>query len=310
MEPTRELLEILSWARPHGSADEQAFVKLHVADLAPKRDGFGNHFLRIGAAPVLWSCHTDTVDHTGGRKKITVSGDGIVRLVDGRAGRCLGADDGAGIWLMREMIRAEIPGLYVFHRGEERGGLGSSWLAKNQPAVLRTYKYAIAFDRKGTTSIITHQAGLRCCSDAFAWALGRKLGPMYMPDDGGVFTDTANYVDLVPECTNVSAGYEREHGPTETLDAAYLFQLRDALCSIDTSDLPCERDPRVVEDLYDTWMPGRSKAANYVKEYDEDDLEEVVYNNPTAVAAFLREYGLSAADVLEFVQGYHDRRRL
>jgi hypothetical protein len=45
---------------------------------------------------------------------------------------CLGADDAAGVWLLCEMIRAGIPGLYVFHRNEERGGRGAEFFAKHK----------------------------------------------------------------------------------------------------------------------------------------------------------------------------------
>ena len=46
------------------------------------------------------------------------------------ASDCLGADDGAGVFLMLEMIDANVEGTYIFHRGEERGGWGSSQIAE------------------------------------------------------------------------------------------------------------------------------------------------------------------------------------
>ena len=32
---------------------------------------------------------------------------------------------------------------------------------------------------------------------------------LYATDPTGIFTDTANFVDIIPECTNISCGYER-----------------------------------------------------------------------------------------------------
>ena len=208
---------MLTYARPHDSPAEQDFVNRYVAPVAPEHDAFGNHYRRIGTLPIVWSCHVDTIERHQNRKRVQLV-DGIVGLRDGKAGTCLGADDTVGVWIMRRMIEAERPGLYIFHRGEERGGLGSQWIANHEPGRLDGIQAAIAFDRKGTQSIITHQVGQRCCSARFASEIAKVLDLGYRSDSTGVFTDTANYMHLVSECTNLSVGYEREHGPTETLD--------------------------------------------------------------------------------------------
>lgn len=67
------------------------------------------------------------------------------------------------------------------------------------------------------------------------------------PSDGGVFTDTANYISIIPECTNISVGYDRQHGPHETLDVEHLLELRHAVLCLDWETLPTERDPAVKE---------------------------------------------------------------
>lgn len=307
--PHTELLEMLSYARPHGSATEQAFVERFIQPLdGVGFDKFGNGILRIGSAPVLWSCHTDTVHAHEGRQRVTIAGD-LVSLVKRKRGRVLGADDSAGVWLMSEMVRAKVPGLYVFHSGEEVGGLGSDWLAKNRPDLLTGINYAIALDRKGKDSVITHQ-GARCCSDAFAAALARKLNGTdhtfrFTPDDTGLFTDTANYTDLIGECTNLSVGYEHAHSADETLDIAFLLRLRDVLLSFDCTDLPAQRKPGdydTEEFLGPQWG---TKKLTAVPTYDAA-LVELCRNYPEMAAKLIEELGGNGDDMLNLLwsEGY------
>ena len=93
----------------------------------------GNLLLQVGKnTKTLFSCHTDTVDsrsidwYPGRKKEIVIDiNDMKIRKKD-RTTPCLGADDGTGIWLCLEMIKAGVEGLYIFHRAEEVGGVGSS----------------------------------------------------------------------------------------------------------------------------------------------------------------------------------------
>jgi hypothetical protein len=179
-EHTKRLLEMLSYRRPGGSKTERKFIRRYLAPLSMQIDQYGNHIKRIGDAPILWSCHTDTVHKFGGRQHTKIQSN-IVSANDAQS-NCLGADCTAGVWLMTEMIRANIPGLYVFHREEESGGMGSNWLLKNTPELLEGIKYAIAFDRRGNKSVITHQFGGRCCSDAFAASLANAIGMEHVHD--------------------------------------------------------------------------------------------------------------------------------
>ncbi len=234
---TATLIAMLKTCRPHGSPAEQDFVDRFLTPLGVTADGFGNLWLSIGQGPtILWSSHTDTCHRKGGSQRLAFA-DGVVRLAAEETANCLGADCTAGVWLMREMITSGIPGTYVFHRGEERGGLGSAWSARNNAALLARHTAAIAFDRRGTSSIITHQRGGRSASDAFALSLAAALRMGHHPDPTGTFTDTANYTDLIGECSNVSIGYDDEHGPRESLDLRYLLALREAVLAADLSQL-------------------------------------------------------------------------
>lgn len=251
-----KLVELHTWMRPHDSSAERDFARLYL-DTVPgmTRDDFGNRMIVVGAPSpdILFSCHIDTVASRGGRQNIRWIDAETIGLNQGKPGQSLGADDSAGVWLCLELIAAKVPGLYIFHRGEECGGLGSSWIVKHTPQRLDGIKAAIAFDRMDTGDIITHQLCGRTCSDAFAKSLAATLnmpgtGLRYRPDDTGTFTDTANYTDLVGECTNLSVGYMCNHGPRETLDVAHLVALRDAMVRyFDARNLTFERLPGEID---------------------------------------------------------------
>lgn len=240
------LADMLTYCRPHGSPSERVFLNRYLAPLPGiVEDTFGNWHVRIGDAPVLWSCHTDTVHHIGGRQTVHIDPQvGYISLSrrSRKRSACLGADDTVGVFLMREMILANVPGLYIFHYGEESGCIGSGDLAEYTPEVLDGIRYAIALDRAGCHDVITSQLGGQCCSPAFADALATSLGPLWAPTHG-VFTDTANYTHLVPECTNLSVGYHHAHSAREYVDLHHIGTLLATLCSLGTSTLPCERTP-------------------------------------------------------------------
>lgn len=296
------LLEMLTAKRPAGSKSERRFIRDHIEPLGITRDAVGNLIKRIGDAPVMWSCHTDTVHRAGGSQMVTVE-DGFAVLPKGSGSNCLGADDTAGVWIMCEMIRAQRPGLYVFHRAEEIGGVGSEHISQRNPGLLAGIGCAIALDRRGTGDVITHQATGRCCSDAFAAALVKSLGGSYAPSSQGIFTDTANYVDLVGECTNLSVGYMNEHRAHENLDIPFVVSLRDTLVNLDTRDLPIVRKPGE-DDAYDYCETGShwSRWDDYNSIYDQRRVVDIVREYPHEVADILEAYGIDAKTLLEEIK--------
>jgi hypothetical protein len=249
------LVRIFSWMRPHMSDAEQEFVHTFLDKLGCEHDEIGNRFLIVGPAnpKTLWSCHTDTVHHKGGYQRLNIlrdsKGDNYLGVHRGD-GNCLGGDDGTGVWILLEMIKADVPGLYVFHRGEEKGCIGSRWIADHNPGFLKGIERAIAFDRKDYTNIITHQGGDRGCSVSFANKLAEQLGMGYKPDDTGLYTDTARYFKLVSECTNISVGYNGAHGPMETQNVTFAMKLLESILALKPDDLPTVRDPKFVENKY------------------------------------------------------------
>ena len=166
----------------------------------------------------------------------------------------LGADDKLGCYILLRLIRAGVDGVYVFHVGEEVGCLGSNHILKHGYGdVLKDIDRAIAFDRMNYGDIINSQSGTTCASQAFCKELAAQLNehmPAYQkfsPSVRGVFTDTAVYMDDVPECTNLSVGYFAQHTDAEHFDLLWLESiLIPALLQVDWSGLPVKRDPKAI----------------------------------------------------------------
>ena len=245
---------MLSYKRPYNSRWERKFIARYIDSVkGMKQDSFGNRYIFVGKNPdTMFSCHTDTVHTSAGKQTVYVDTFQGMMYADGKKSNCLGADDATGIWLMLKMIEQQKTGLYIFHRGEEVGGLGSSWIAKHNKLLFSHITKAIAFDRKGYTDVITYQGGSRCCSDKFAEDLATKLGMKFKPEDGGVFTDTANYTALIPECTNISVGYDFQHTANECQDYRFAEDLLERLLAIDFSTLPVSRKTTDVDELWST----------------------------------------------------------
>lgn len=290
------ITELHTFCRAEDSQGEAEFIRRYIDTLDGIRaDAYGNRHLTIGESKILFSCHTDTVHSPKCKSRQTVtattqSSEVILSLGKNPKGHCLGADDGAGVWIMLEMIRAGVDGNYVFHRAEESGGKGSSFIANHTPHALDHIEFAIAFDRKGTDSIITNQMG-RTASDKFANLFADVIGMEHSADPTGMFTDTANYTDLVSECTNVSVGYEDAHSSKETLNVSYLIELRDALIKADWTRLQAYRDPSVIE--YDPWRHDTWTNDPNDPIGSDASLESLVAYYPEVAACVLETYGIN-----------------
>lgn len=241
-----QLYQMLASKRPAKSTTEARFIQHYLGPLGVERDAYGNLYKRIGDLPVSWSCHTDTVHDTDGYQSIVLKDKHIIKLHKEEKSNCLGADDTLGVWLMVQMIQRQRPGLYVFHREEERGGKGSRWASRNNKSLYKDIECMIALDRRGADSVITRQAGGRCCSDEFGNSLAGKLnaeGLKFALDTGGTFTDSASYTDIIGECTNLSVGYYAQHWKNEYVDLNILLAIHRALVTVDFSGLTIKRKP-------------------------------------------------------------------
>ena len=258
------LARALSIKRPHKAGDSQAtkyftgwlyeHLPVHLRD-DPELvwlDAAGNMHIdnRIDATNrTLFVAHVDTVHREMGANKIRKTK--TMWYADDAP---LGADDGAGCAMLMHLIHNHVPGYYIFTQGEECGGIGAKFLADNYPGLLNQFSRAIAFDRRGIDSVISHQGYGRCCSDGFAQALSDALNAgnehmMYLPDDTGVYTDTAEFIDVIPECTNISVGYDYEHSNKEQLDIFHFANLADAVLKVQWDLLPTQRDPLAPEPM-------------------------------------------------------------
>ena len=331
---THRIIDIHQFRRPDTSVSESAFISKFIIPLGVSSDKYGNLYKVIGKEPkILWSCHTDTVHNKAGIQQVSIWGQKKLKLASAEEhSSCLGADDGAGVWMLIELIKAKVPGLYVFHRNEEHGCKGSKFVLDHHRDVITDLKAAIAFDRRGTRDIITHQCSVRTCSDAFAEAVAEGLGMGHCPDDGGAFTDTETYRSVIPECTNIAAGYDGAHGKGESLDLEYLINLRSAALALKWDKLPIVRDPTKYErkSYYyggykkgehlapgATSYPGHAGPQGWENDYMGHEFDkytppssskepttilEYIKQKPEVVADLLEQWGMSVKDIKDYVE--------
>lgn len=277
---------------PHGH--ECDLFKLLPQDL--EIDEFGNLYKEIGDKPsTMFACHLDTA--TSALTVVNHEFDGDIIKTDGKS--ILGADDKAGVTILMYMMENKIPGLYYFFLGEEVGCIGSKKVAELHKATPIEYiKKVISFDRRGTTSIITHQCSSRCCSDNFGTALAESLNKAglevynndtvlsYKNDPTGLYTDSAQFIRIYPECTNISVGYQNEHTFNEQQNISHLEKLAEAALLVDWEALPIERDPSKFEYSYSSnygygnyygWGDGWSDDEYYRPKAVKQNYEENVW---------------------------------
>ena len=238
----KKFLQLTSYTYPNGT---EGFLKSYLPQ-GTKQDKFGNFYYVIGENPTtMFTCHLDTACST--QQKVTHVQDAKFIRTNGKT--ILGADDKAGMVVIMYMIEKKIPGLYYFFLGEEVGCIGSGKAAGDwsNNEFSKTINKVVSFDRRGTTSVITHQWYGRCCSDEFAKELSTRLNAggenlTLKPDDTGIITDSAKFMDLIPECTNISVGYYKEHTTNEHQDIEFLSKLCKSVCNINWETLPIKRN--------------------------------------------------------------------
>jgi hypothetical protein len=292
-------LQLTRKTYPHGTEDDLV-KEMTKRGIFPnlEKDSWGNYFLKIGNSRTMFAAHLDTV--TSKQVDITqVIDKQQVVSSDGKS--ILGADDKAGVTILLYLIENNIPGLYYFFIGEEVGCVGSSQ-ASVYGKFEGKYDRVISFDRRGTNSVITFQGGSRCCSVEFANELCNQLNSsvtnfFYKPDDGGVYTDSAEFMDVISECTNISVGYMNEHTTYETQDLFHLNKLAQAVIKVDWENLPTKRDYLKRESKYSYFKhepfkktrrsrkvstPNKGKRSDYRHFYDSGfgTIQEFDFKKP------------------------------
>ncbi len=202
-------ISLVTKTYPHGHEEE-------VMAFMPKldKDIVGNYYKIIGENPTtMFTSHLDTADRKQGITKLLSKkddkGDEII-YTDGST--ILGADDKSGVAVMLYMMAHNVPGLYYFFMGEERGGIGSGLLSSVYDKVeyVKNIKRCVSFDRRDVCSVITSQLGRTCCSNEFGTALANQYnshGLNLSLDPTGIYTDSALFLEQIAECTNISVGY-------------------------------------------------------------------------------------------------------
>ena len=224
-----------------------------------------------GSIPeTVFIAHMDTVGSVP-PKRINQIIDGDIMRTDGTSN--LGADDKAGMTVLLYLVHKRVPGFYVFAWGEESGREGSRALTNKYS--FKHFKRAIAFDRKSKDSIITVQSGQQSCSEEFATALAAQLnahGLNMSSDPTGSFTDTFSFFGEVPECTNISVGYEGAHGNTENQDLAFLEDLCFAAGQVKWEELPTVQDTKQRYRAYKAATPAQPGGA-YQRNFQSWDTD-------------------------------------
>lgn len=299
-----------SFKGTYETIEDNVVITINTPDGKPPETAFSCHIDIVGSVTKLNSDmgYTDYISlMTTNDKHAGEFLWGAKRYVDLKdkskfsyVGCTLGADDKAGTWILLKLIELNVPGLYLFHVGEECGGVGSKALAEKHKGLFEGVKRAIAFDRADYSDVICTQNVGKCCSDEFGKALAEALNKSnYIPPKNkfksgvrGTFTDTASYVRIIPECTNVSVGYFSQHGSNEKLDylwlTGYLWPaIKEMVERGDFDNLPTVRDPSKIETYTSSygshygssWQEGKVWCRKTFKYVWPSELEEDTNSN-------------------------------
>ena len=292
-----------------------------------EKDSYGNIIALIDGSDTMFTSHIDTCHKPNDPATQSIFYDADQDILFKDDTMCMGADDGTGVYIMLEMIRNKIPGTYAFFRDEEIGRVGSQkFFAQASKTGLAEFKRCISFDRAGGYDIVKSQSPGVCCSNEFVKALADELAEVHLEVLGtvpaqlyagapGSYTDSASFMTVIPECTNMSVGYKSQHGPNETQCVATFKRVLELYPNIDWDKLPTVRDPSKVPEPKTVAFggskttPAAKKKAyqapeeameTFLMNIDSDlvELMELVENNPRYVAYALARDGYTAQDLI------------
>lgn len=265
-------LSFVTETYPHGFEEEV----MHLMPSNLEKDKFGNYYKIIGNSDVMFTSHLDTASYKKSKINLFSFTEGSDEFICTDGTTILGADDKAGVAVMLYMMEHNIPGIYYFFMGEERGCIGSSAVASELESFpfLNGVKKVISFDRRNYHSIITYQMGGVCCSDEFAKELASALNAAGMDmklDPTGILTDSACFMDDMPEITNISVGYFNEHTGEEVQNMTFLIELAEACVKVDWNSIKTYRKVGIAPELLDKYK----KLMNDCKKYSYDSENKI-----------------------------------
>lgn len=301
MKPSEIFVSIASLGPvPHGMEDEVYGERLA-----------GMGFKRMPGAwvlgedrPIILAAHLDTVRGKA-PTAIRISGWEATGV-----GGAMGADDKAGVALLLSLASekyGEDEGVgYALFLGEEVGCLGAEEAHEND--LFRGAKALISVDRRGTDEVIYAQSGGMTASYQAAEWLAKALGMGHKPSDRGVWTDSAVFAGVVPECLNLAAGYTGAHTDNDKQDLRYLEELKRAIVGVRWADMPVVREPKEVWRVgyggyWNDWPimregGGRNvsvrEVVSLLRAYGmvEEALEYLLETRPHLVGELVEELGL------------------
>lgn len=284
------------------------------------KDSVGNYYIQIGDSDTLFTTHLDTFSSK--YEKVNHIIDENIIKTDGST--ILGGDNKVGTTILLYLIHNKKPGTYYFFIGEEpivSGGLyGSTKIYNENPNFFKKFKRAIAFDRREKGSIITRQMGRKCCSDEFANDLISKFSLPHFIDTTGYYTDTAVFMNTIPECTNISCGVYNEHYNDEYVDIEYVEKLVNDVLKIDwdsittnrnikqlNNDIITNREYDKINDIFDKYSlinTNKYEYFNGVEDFVEyngwfEDFNIKIYISGNTFRMVFREYNMTFEDCVE-----------
>lgn len=200
--------------------------KLHI-------DEYGNMYIKIGnwyENKLLFTAHLDT--YSSEIETINSKIENGFLKTDEKT--ILGGDNKTGCAMLINMINNNISGTYYFFVEEEVGRKGSIWF--NNQIKDGEYTFAVAFDRKETCSLVTHQRGIKLINDELTKVLLDEFSSKeyeFKVDHFGFSCDTVSLIDKVNNCLNISNGTYDEHKKTERVDLEYYDYMFNKVIEID-----------------------------------------------------------------------------
>lgn len=244
-----------------------------------KKDSVGNYYYEVGNSQTLFTSHLDTYSKEYEKVNHVIDEKDPYKIKTDET-TILGGDNKLGCSILIGMIQKGIPGTYYFFLGEEPilsgGCYGSKEALKSNPEFFKKFKRTIAFDRRMYGSIVVRQMGRMCCSIDFAKKIAEEFnirGIKWDQEGGyGYYTDTAVFMDVIPECTNISAGGFDEHYKTEWVDLNYTWEVFKAAIDMNWESLPTVRNLEVRFKEEDSGL-----VSKYNQFLQSDNLKKITY---------------------------------